>query len=157
MGIKGINHLALVTDYMDKTVRFYRDKLGMKVVGTTGREIAGKSFRHYCFSLGKGSTIAFFQWPDSELPPRKDSGVPATGRNFDHLAINLESEADLIAMQGQARAAGIPATDVVDHGIVHSICCEDPNGISLEFSVWMKDLEEAPWFGDPDPVPAMGD
>jgi hypothetical protein len=33
--------------------------------------------RHYFFSIGNGR-IAFFSWPDAELPPRKDSGVPGT-------------------------------------------------------------------------------
>lgn len=157
MGFRGINHLALVTNDMDKTVRFYRDALGMPVVGTMGGEADGQAFRHYFFSLGPGSTIAFFEWPNVELPPRKDSGIPASGRQFDHVSINLDSEDDLLALQSRARSAGIDATDVVDHGIVRSIYFEDPNGISLEFSVWTKDLEKEPMFGDPNPVPAMAE
>ncbi|MCH8195935.1 MAG: VOC family protein, partial [Chloroflexi bacterium] len=46
MGFKGINHLVLVTNDMDKTVRFYRDALGMQVVGTMGAKGDGQSFRH---------------------------------------------------------------------------------------------------------------
>ena len=157
MGFRGINHLALVTNDMDKTVRFYRDALGMSVVGTMGGEADGQAFRHYFFSLGPGSTIAFFEWPNVELPPRKDSGIPASGRQFDHVSINLDSEDDLLALQSKARSAGIDATDVVDHGMVRSIYFEDPNGISLEFSVWTKDLDKEPMFGDPNPVPAMAD
>ncbi len=29
MNFRGVNHLAMVTNDMDKTVRFYRDVLGM--------------------------------------------------------------------------------------------------------------------------------
>ncbi len=61
----------------------------------------------------------------------------------------------MLRLQQQARDAGLPATDVVDHGMVHSIYFEDPNGISLEFSVWTQDLEKEPMFNDPDPVPAL--
>ncbi|MEK7873334.1 MAG: VOC family protein, partial [Chloroflexota bacterium] len=32
----GVNHLAMVTNDMDKTVRFYRDILGLRLVATTG-------------------------------------------------------------------------------------------------------------------------
>ena len=155
MAFRGINHLVLVTDDMDKTVRFYRDVLGMDVVGTVGGEIDGKPMRHYFFSIGPGSTIAFFEWADIKLPPRKDSGVPASGRQFDHVSINLDSEESLLELQARVRKLGVPASEVVDHGMVHSIYFEDPNNISLEFSVWMKDLHAEPMLADPEPVAAM--
>ena len=63
MAFAGINHLALVTNDMDKTVRFYRDVLGMEVVGSLSGEIEpGVSMRHYFFSIGQGNTVAFFEW-----------------------------------------------------------------------------------------------
>ena len=155
MGYQGINHLALVTNDMEKTVRFYRDILGMRVVATISGEVDGQRMRHYFFSLGPGSCLAFFEWPDVELPPRKDSGIPAAGRHFDHVSICVDSEGTLLRLQQQAREAGVPATDVVDHGMVHSIYFDDPNGISLEFSVWTQDLKKEPMFDDQDPVPAL--
>ena len=155
MGYQGINHLALVTNDMDKTVRFYRDILGMPLVATLSGEVEGQQMRHYFFSLGPGSCLAFFEWPDVEMPPPKDSGIPSSGRQFDHVSICVDSEETMLRLQQQVRDAGVPATDVVDHGMVHSIYFEDPNGISLEFSVWTQDLEKEPMFNDPDPVPAL--
>ena len=155
MEYQGINHLVLVTNDIEKTVRFYRDALGMRVVATLAGVVGGQRMRHYFFSLGPGSCLAFFQWPDVELPPRKDSGVPASGRQFDHVSIGVDTEETLIRLQQRAREAGVPASDVVDHGIVRSIYFEDPNGISLEFSVWARDLEREPVFADDDPVPAI--
>ena len=61
----------------------------------------------------------------------------------------------MLRLQERAREAGVPATDVVDHGMVRSIYFDDPNGISLEFSVWTRDLEKDPMFEDQDPVPAL--
>src|SRR5438067_3670183 len=84
---RGVSHLALVTNDMERTVRFYRDVLGMRLVGTTGNRNEDYPYRHYFFSLGPGTTIAFFEWPDATLPARKDSGVPASGILFDHVAI----------------------------------------------------------------------
>ncbi len=157
MSYQGVNHLALVTNDMEKTVRFYRDVLGMPVVGTVGGDIGGKPMRHYFFGIGPRSSIAFFEWQGVELPPRKDSGVPASGRSFDHVSINVDSEETLLALQRRAREHGVPASDVVDHGMVDSIYFEDPNGISLEFSFAKKDLEREPSFRDPNPVPALRD
>ena len=59
MSYHGVNHLALVTNDMDKTVRFYRDFLGMPVVGTIGGEIDGMYMRHYFFAIGPQSSNAF--------------------------------------------------------------------------------------------------
>ncbi|MEX2599687.1 MAG: VOC family protein [Dehalococcoidia bacterium] len=151
MEFRGLNHLALVTNDMDKTVRFYRDVLGMEVVASIG----GPGMRHYFFSIGPGSTVAFFEWPGIELPPRKDAGVPATGRQFDHVSISVDSEESLLEFQARLREKGVPASDLVDHGFLRSIYFEDPNGISLEFTVWVKDLEREPQLKDPNPVAAM--
>jgi len=55
----GINHLALVTSDMDATIRFWRDLIGLRLVGGTGR----KSYRLYFFELSASDMIAFFEWP----------------------------------------------------------------------------------------------
>ncbi len=156
MAFAGINHLALVTNDMDKTVRFYRDVLGMEVVGSLSGEIEpGVSMRHYFFSIGQGNTVAFFEWQGVEMPPRKDAGTRKSGIQFDHVSFNLDSEKSLLELQARVRSHGVAATDIVDHGFIHSIYFEDPNGISLEFSVWTKDLTQHPELKDTDPVPAM--
>ena len=43
----GVNHLAMATGDMDKTIRFWRDLLGMRLVAGLGR--AG--YRHYFFQI----------------------------------------------------------------------------------------------------------
>jgi catechol 2,3-dioxygenase-like lactoylglutathione lyase family enzyme len=149
----GLSHLALVTDDMDKTVRFYRDVLGMPLVVTTQTHGEHAS-RHYFFSIGNGC-IAFFEWPDAELPPRKDSGVPGTGRQFDHVSIAVGSDADLEALRERLAGVGADVSEVVDHSVARSVYVTDPNGISLEFSVVVRDLDAEPWFADGDPVPAV--
>ncbi len=81
MKFTGINHLAMVTGDMDKTVRFWRDLLGMRLVGAMGEP----GFRHYFFEISETDTIAFFEWEGAEPVKRKDHGEPFRGPIvFDH-------------------------------------------------------------------------
>ena len=68
----GVNHLALVTDDMDATTRFYAGVLGMPLVTTL---MAGP-MRHYFFEIAPGNTVAFFEIPGAETF-KKGAGGPA--------------------------------------------------------------------------------
>lgn len=41
----GVNHLAMATGDMDRTIRFWRDLLGMRLVAGLGQP----GYRHYFF------------------------------------------------------------------------------------------------------------
>jgi catechol 2,3-dioxygenase-like lactoylglutathione lyase family enzyme len=51
----GVNHLAMATGDMDKTIRFWRDLLGMRLVAGLGRS----GYRHY-FSRSLIMTLSPF-------------------------------------------------------------------------------------------------
>lgn len=152
----GINHLALITPNMDETVRFYRDILGMDLVATIGRQFGDRYMRHYFFSLGPDSTVAFFEWSGvDDIGAYKAAGVPGSGRQFDHVSFNVKDRESLLAMQERLREKGWPVTEVIDHSIVHSIYFDDPHGISLEISYWLVDVEQNHAYQDSRPVPAV--
>ena len=44
MRFGGINHLAMVTNDMEKTVRFHRDVMGMYLVAAVGNTAGGYSY-----------------------------------------------------------------------------------------------------------------
>ena len=160
--ISGINHLAMVTGDMDKTVQFYRDVLGMPLVATTGNREGSYPYRHYFFEVGPGSTVAFFEWPGHVEEFHKPAGLPARGRwQFDHLSFTVSDEQSLLDLKARLEAHGVEVTHVVDHTFIRSIYFTDPNGIALEASWWVldptgrrPDLTDARLFGDPDPVPS---
>jgi catechol 2,3-dioxygenase-like lactoylglutathione lyase family enzyme len=156
----GVNHLALVTDNMDETVRFYHGVLGMPLVGT----IAAGRMRHYFFRIGPQSTVAFFQWAGDEVGRfEKPAGVPFTfPAQFDHVSFTLPDEAALDALRARLTEYGTEITDVVDHGFLRSVYFHDNNGIALEASWWVRDptvdgtsLADGQFFADRDPVPAV--
>jgi catechol 2,3-dioxygenase-like lactoylglutathione lyase family enzyme len=156
---RGINHLALVTNDMDATVRFYVGVLGMPLVATL---MAGP-MRHYFFGIGNGNTVAFFERSDAPMF-RKAAGEPTDRAiQFDHLSFDVGDEESLERLRSRLSAANCEVTVLVDHGILRSIYFTDPNGIALEASVWLIDTTTEPPIGDPDsfldpnPVPAVAE
>jgi catechol 2,3-dioxygenase-like lactoylglutathione lyase family enzyme len=127
----GVNHLAMATGDMDKTIRFWRDLLGMRLVAGLGKP----GYRHYFFQISETDLIAFFEWPGVEPVAKKEHGRPVSGPFiFDHISFGVETEDDLWSLKDRLEAADFPVSDVIDHGFIHSIYAHDPNGIPIEFS-----------------------
>ncbi len=149
---KGVNHLALATGDMAATIRFWRDLLGLRLVGGLGKP----GYRHYFFELGPNDYIAFFEWPGVLPLAEKDHGVPVQGRYaFDHLSLGVADRESLWELKDKLEAAGFWASEVIDHGFIHSLYSFDPNGIAIEFSwdVPGRDLREHPVMADRAPLP----
>ncbi|MBU2551059.1 MAG: VOC family protein [Proteobacteria bacterium] len=129
---KGINHLAMVTGDMDRTVLFWRDLLGLRLVAGLGQP----GYRHYFFEISENDLLAFFEWEGAEPVPEKDHGYPVRGPVvFDHVSFGVETADDLWELKDRLEAAGFPVSGVIDHGFIHSIYTWDPNGLPIEFSV----------------------
>ncbi|MDO9289921.1 MAG: VOC family protein [Thermodesulfovibrionales bacterium] len=139
----GINHLAMATGDMDKTIRFWRDLLGMRLVAGLGKP----GYRHYFFEISENDLIAFFEWPGVMPAEEKEHGYPVKGPFiFDHISFGVETEDDLWELKDKLEAAGFGVSEVIDHGFIHSIYAFDPNGIPIEFShnVEGKDVRKTP-------------
>jgi len=131
VNFNGVNHLAMATGDMDKTIRFWRDLLGMRLVAGLGQP----GYRHYFFQISNSDLIAFFEWPGTEPVSKKDHGQPVKGPFiFDHVSFGVESEDDLWQLKDKLETAGFHVSDTIDHGFIHSIYAHDPNGIPIEFS-----------------------
>jgi catechol 2,3-dioxygenase-like lactoylglutathione lyase family enzyme len=127
----GINHLAMATGDMDKTIRFWRDLLGMRLVAGLGEP----GYRHYFFQISDYDLLAFFEWPGVKPVTEKEHGRPVKGPFvFDHISFGVETEEGLWELKDKLEAAGFYASDAIDHGFIHSIYAYDPNGIPIEFS-----------------------
>jgi catechol 2,3-dioxygenase-like lactoylglutathione lyase family enzyme len=144
---EGIHHLALATGDMDKTVRFWRDLLGMRIVAGLG----GRGHKQYFLEIAPGHYIVFFEWPGVAPVEEKDHGFPVSGPFiFDHVAFAVDSAESLWELKDRLEAAGFWVSDAIDHGIIHSIYSFDPNGIPIEFSVKVEGC-------DPGSTPVMAD
>ena len=146
----GINHLAMVTGDMDRTIEFWRDLLGMRLLAGLGRP----GYRHYFFEISENDMIAFFQWDGVEPIPEIDHGHPRQGPLvFDHVSLGVEGEDDLWELKGILEAAGFWASEIIDHGFIHSLYSFDPNGVPIEFShpVEGRDIRKNPRMADREP------
>ncbi len=147
----GVNHLAFATGNMDKTVRFWRDLLSMRLIASLGQP----GFRHYFFELSATDTVAFFEWNGVEAMEEKPHGMPVRGPFiFDHVSFGVDSADDLWALRDKLVVADLEVSDVIDHGFIHSIYTFDPNGIPIEFSYNVPeiDVRQKPLLGDRAPV-----
>ena len=159
---RGVHHLALITEDMDATVRFWHGVLDARLVATIGTP----AFRHYFFDIGQGNTVAFFEYADQELDTfAKPAGVPYKGASqFDHLSLHLPNEDALLRLRDRLKTHGCGVTDVVDHGFLRSIYFSDPSGIALEASWWTLDATGRPadygderLFSDENPVASVAE
>lgn len=152
----GIHHLALVTGDIDRTLRWWRDLVGLPVRARLG----SPGYRQYFLAAGDRDLISFFEWPGAEPVPEKDHGAPAGGPIvFDHVALEAASEEELWELHDRIAAAGFWVSDLIDHGFMHSIYTFDPNGVPVEFTVGVpgKDIREHPLLADRDPTPVAAE
>ncbi|MGQ5702753.1 VOC family protein [Sandaracinobacteroides sp. A072] len=138
--LKGIHHAAYRCLDAAQTLWFYEEVIGLRFAGVVLADgIEGtyvdSCYAHIFFELPDKSYIAFFDQPDGARPEsaaRKDS--------FDvHLAIEVKSEEDLLAMQARMRAHGKSCHGPIDHGFVKSVYMYDPNGLQVEFTCRVPD------------------
>ena len=150
MKFTGINHLAMVTADMEATIRYWRDLLGMRLIAGFGED----GFRHYFFEIDQSNTIAFFEWNGAQAVERKLHGQPFRGPIvFDHISFGMESSEETWRLKDKLEAAGFECSDMIDHGMIHSVYSFDPNGIPIEFSYQVEghDIHKNPVLHDSTP------
>jgi len=134
----GIHHLAMATNNMDETIRFWRDILGMRLILGLGKP----GYRHYFFEISPTDTIAFFEWPQVRPVEEKDHGFPVKGPFvFDHVSISVEHKEHLWEIKQILEASGYWVSEVIDHGFILSLYSFDPNGIAIEFSWAVEEFD----------------
>ena len=156
----GIHHLALVCRDMDRTVDFYTNVLGMRLIKTI--ELPAGMGQHFFFDCGGGDALAFFWFPDAPEPapgvaapagrPDQGSLTSAIG-SMNHVAFTVPAER-IEEYRARLTDAGVACTEVANHdesawGIadavhpgvfVRSVYFQDPDGILLEMACWTRPL-----------------
>jgi catechol 2,3-dioxygenase-like lactoylglutathione lyase family enzyme len=149
MKLTGVNHLAFITNDLDKTIRFWRDLLGLRLEAGIGHE----GYRHYFFKLGEENQIAFFEYEEAVPMEYKFHGDRTDQPlGFDHLSMTVGTVEELFAYKDKLEAADFDVHGAVDHGIIWSIYFFDPNNIPLEISWETMTVEKPPAMDEVKPM-----
>lgn len=156
----GVHHLALATRDVKAQLDFFTEVIGMDLVALYWMHGVENTV-HAFVKMGETTTIAFVQGPEmKDIEPQLGVSHPgfvvgnvAPGA-MQHLALNVDSEADLMAMRDRIRAHGHWVMGPADHGFCKSIYLVAPEGIMLEFSTWTG-LDTDEWI-DPEVVEHCG-
>ncbi len=141
MKLTGVNHLAFITNDLTRTIRFWRDLLGLPLHAGIGHE----GYRHYFFKLGEADQIAFFEYEEAAPMDYKFHGERTDAPlGFDHLSMTVETVDELFACRDRLEAAGVHVHGAVDHGVIWSIYFFDPNNIPLEISWETMEITNPP-------------
>ena len=169
----GVNHLALVCSDMKRSVEFYTQVLGMRLIKTL--DLPNGQGQHFFFDMGGGNALAFFWFPDA---PECQPGIsnprsnidPAIARSepteilsshgsMNHFAFDVAPE-KIAEYRDKLIAKGLEVSTFMHHddspaGLsetvtpsvwISSIYFRDPNGIVLEFAAIQREFNPA--FGD---------
>ena len=129
MQITGIHHLTLLVTDLNRSLAFYRNVLGLRLVKQTVND-DDRSARHFIFGDADGrpgTLITCLEYPDL------DEGKVGRGSTH-HFALSVESQAELSAWKQYLDEKGIPTTEVMDREDFKSIYLRDPDGHIVEIA-----------------------
>jgi hypothetical protein len=117
---------------------------------------------HGFMKLHDKASVAFVQTPHNHaIAP--EIGVTHAGNaggscapgTMQHVAFNVESEADLLAMRDRIRSRGIQVLGPIRHGLCTSIYFAGPENLSLELATSAEPIDARRWI-DPEVVALAG-
>jgi len=138
---RGFHHVALVTQDLDATIRFYGDLLGMEVGDVMSRDARGGRSRHRFIRPGKGETwgLHFFESPDARpVSETEEEKFSLEKVGLQHVAFALPDEAAGLLLRERLRENGVQMTEIGDVGDIRNTLFLDNNGILLE-ATWPKE------------------
>lgn len=138
--IQGIHHITLVCSNAQRTVDFYTQVLGQRLVKqTVNFDDPGSYHLYFGDEVGSpGSAITFFEWP------RAPKGHPGIGGTH-HLALEVADYDGLLKWKRRLIDLGLSVDGPLDRHYFVSIYFQDPDGSIIEIATrgpgWTRDEE----------------
>jgi catechol 2,3-dioxygenase-like lactoylglutathione lyase family enzyme len=128
-----IDHVALECFDLARTEAFYGELLGLELrerASGTSADWGGAAWTLLAFALPAGGALDFFAI-DGRRPAERDRAFAPVA----HVALAVESRAELEALRARLVARGVAIPEEHDHGPDRrSLYCFDPNGHYLELT-----------------------
>jgi catechol 2,3-dioxygenase-like lactoylglutathione lyase family enzyme len=135
----GVHHLALSTRDMKGQLEFWCDVLGCPVKALYWMHGVENTF-HGFVELAGDSYVAFVQHPDNAkyaqigVTHAGNPAGPVTAGTMQHVAFNVDTLDDLLALRDRIRSRGVQVLGPIDHGMCQSMYFAGPEGLALEIA-----------------------
>jgi catechol 2,3-dioxygenase-like lactoylglutathione lyase family enzyme len=137
--LKGLNHVAVITNDTARLIDFYTDVFEAEVLRDGVEFPDGQGPRLAIIKIGEWSELNVFQIDGNTEADRQ---VPMFGRGrLDHLALQAASLDAFEAIRERLMARGAADDFVTDFGPMLSLFFRDPDGLECEVCVENPDLE----------------
>lgn len=127
----GCNHVALITQDLDRFTDFYRHMFDADVLW----ELREDDLRHALLDLGAGFCLHPFEFARGNEHAGASSETFDRG-HLDHLAIGVDDPDAFELVRSRLVEAGASDGTVTDFGAVRTVWFEDPDGMGCEIAVW---------------------
>jgi catechol 2,3-dioxygenase-like lactoylglutathione lyase family enzyme len=162
MGLpNGVHHLAIATRDVKRQVEFFSQVCGMELVSLYWMHGVENTV-HAFLRLGDYSSLALVQSPAmQEIEPALGVSHPGytagdvAGGTMQHVAFNVDTVADLLALRDRLRSHDYWVMGPIDHGMCQSIYATAPEGLMIEFSASEEAIDADQWI-DPEVVAFCG-
>jgi catechol 2,3-dioxygenase-like lactoylglutathione lyase family enzyme len=155
--LNGVHHLAISTGDMKAQLEFFTDVLGAELKALYWMHGVPKTF-HGFVKLSDTCYIAFVQSPETgSIEPiigvshAGSAAAPSAPGTMQHLALNVDSLDELLAIRDRIRDRGVNVFGPLDHGMCHSIYFAGPEHLALEVATSAAPIDERAWI-DPEVV-----
>ena len=142
----GFHHVTLVGRDANRTMRFYRDMLGLPLVKQTVNFDLPGTYHLYFSNEGgaPGSIVTVFEWPEAE---RGNFGIGG----IHHHAFAVSDQQQQLRWKRWLTDRGVGVAGPYDRGWFTSIYFRDPDGQVLEIAT------EGPGFDLDEPIGRLGE
>jgi glyoxylase I family protein len=125
----GIHHVTVLCKDVERSVAFYRNLLGLRVVKQTTNS-DDRTARHLFFGDAEGrpgTLVTCLEYPELA------EGKVGVG-SIHHFALAVEGEDELEAWRAYLVSRGVPCSEVLDRTYFRSIYLRDPDGHVVELA-----------------------
>ncbi|MBI4935930.1 MAG: VOC family protein [Actinobacteria bacterium] len=153
----GVHHLAITTADIKTQIDYFNDVLGCELVALYWMHGVQGAW-HGFMKLNDASYVAFVQMdaikdiePIPGVTHAGNGGGTSAAGTMQHVAFNVDTYDDLLAMRDRIRSRGINVMGPIHHGMCDSIYFAGLEGLTLEVATSTEAIDGNHWI-DPEVV-----
>jgi len=135
----GLHHVAISTGDIKTQIEYFSDVLGMELVALYWMHGVENTF-HGFMKMGEEAVAFVFKQENKGIESvlgqthSGNAGEASAPGTMQHIAFNVDTLEDVMAMRDRIRSRGINVMGPLNHGMCHSIYFAGPENLSLEVS-----------------------